>query len=115
MPNRPPKKQDTRSKGFSDEGVELDAMSRDVLRALVRNTIEQHLPDGYMDNIRFVEAEEMQLFTRIIRGLASLATKVPRSFNLNDDGDSSSRNTTEKTNPKSRRFATARVGKGCTA
>ena len=46
--------------------VELDAIPPEILRTLVRDTIEQHLPDGFMDDIRFAEAEEKRVFARMI-------------------------------------------------
>ena len=47
--------------------VELDAIPPDILRTLVRNTIEPHLPNGFMDGIRFAEAEEKRVFARMIQ------------------------------------------------
>src|SRR5262249_14445233 len=44
LPTRPTKKSDTRSKGFGDISVELDAIEPNRLRNLVQETIEQHLP-----------------------------------------------------------------------
>src|SRR5499427_4932799 len=44
LPTRPTKKTDTRSKSFGELSVELDAIAPDVLRTMVQDTIEQHLP-----------------------------------------------------------------------
>ena len=44
LPSRPTKTSDSRAKGFGDVSVELDAIDPDTLRALVRNSIEAHLP-----------------------------------------------------------------------
>src|SRR5215472_6408360 len=44
LPTRPTKASDTRSKGFGNISVELDAIDPNALRALVQETIEQHLP-----------------------------------------------------------------------
>ena len=67
LPTRPTKRTDSRSKGFSDVSVELDAIPPDILRTLVRDTIELHLPDGFMDDIKFAEAEEKRVFARMVR------------------------------------------------
>ena len=44
LPTRPTKNSDSRSKGFGDISVELDAIAPEQLRDLVRDVIEQHLP-----------------------------------------------------------------------
>jgi hypothetical protein len=44
LPTRPTKTSDSRSKGFGDISVELDAIEPHRLRALVREAIEVHLP-----------------------------------------------------------------------
>ena len=66
LSTRPTKVKDTRAKGFGDVSVELDALLPDVLRELVRDVIEQHLPEGYMDRMRFVEEEERRGFIRLV-------------------------------------------------
>ena len=67
LPARPTKQSDTRAKRFGRRfSVELDALSPDVLRALVRDTIEEHLPAGYMDSVRLVEEEERRGFVRLM-------------------------------------------------
>jgi hypothetical protein len=71
LPTRPTKQTDTRAKGFSTISVELDALPPDILRGLVRDVIEAHLPDGYMANLRFVEQEERRGFARLLRGWAN--------------------------------------------
>jgi hypothetical protein len=48
LPTRPTKTTDTRSKGFGEISVELDAIEPDQLRDLVRRCIEQHLPAGQL-------------------------------------------------------------------
>lgn len=69
LPTRPTKTSDTRSKRFGKPfSVELDAMPPEILRSLVRATIEAHLPDGHMDNVRFVEEEERRGFKRLVSG-----------------------------------------------
>ena len=46
--------------------VELDALPPEELRFLVRSVIEEHLPEGHMENIRFAEAEERQGFSQLL-------------------------------------------------
>jgi hypothetical protein len=69
LPTRPTKQTDSRAKGFSPVSVELDALPPDVLRGLVRDTIESHLPAGHMANLRFVEEEERKGLARLLRDL----------------------------------------------
>jgi hypothetical protein len=73
LPTRPTKKQDPRYKWFSEhwpEGkevsCELDAIPPDILRRLVRDIIERHLPEGWLDSIRFAEQEERRHLERMI-------------------------------------------------
>lgn len=72
LPTRPTKKKDTRSRGFGDISVELDALPPDVLRSLVQDAIEEHLPDGHMENSRFVENEEREGFKQLMEGLGTV-------------------------------------------
>lgn len=62
------KKTDTRSKGFGDISVELDAISPDNLRALVKRAIEQHLPPAEFAILQIAEDSEREL----IRGLVGM-------------------------------------------
>jgi hypothetical protein len=61
LPTRPTKKEDTRSKGFGDVSVELDAIEPDRLRALVRNAIEQHMPPEQFKVLKIAEESERDL------------------------------------------------------
>ena len=67
LPTRPTKKSDSRSRGFADYSVELDAIPPDLLRQLVRRYIERHLPQGWLDDIQIAEYEERRVFTRMMR------------------------------------------------
>jgi hypothetical protein len=66
LPLRPTKTTDTRARRFAAEhgdvggSVELDAMHPDVLRALVRSAIGQHMPAEQVEALRVVEAEERE-------------------------------------------------------
>ena len=68
LPTRPTKTSDSRSKGFGDISVELDAIPPTDLRDLVTMAIEQHLPKHQLDILKIAEAEERKL----LRGLVGL-------------------------------------------
>lgn len=66
LPTRPTKKTDTRSGGFGDESVELDAIGPDVLRALVNDTLAGCFPAGAREELqRQQEQEREQIRARI--------------------------------------------------
>ena len=73
LPTKPRKEGDKRALDVT-ETVEAEAMAADYLRALVRQAIEEHLPDGEIDAIRAAEASERE-------GLYRLAESLPGSFN----------------------------------
>jgi hypothetical protein len=52
LPTRPTKANDSRSKGFGNISVELDAIDPNALRALVQETIEQHLPPDQFEVLK---------------------------------------------------------------
>jgi hypothetical protein len=60
LPTRPTKTSDTRSKGFGDISVELDAINPDDLRDLVQEAIERHLPPEQYEVLRQAEASERE-------------------------------------------------------
>lgn len=68
LPTRPTKASDTRARRFGPVSVELDAISAQALRGLVRGAIERHLPAGRLDHLRRIEAEER----RLLHGLVGL-------------------------------------------
>ena len=72
LPTRPTKTSDTRSKGFGEISVELDAIAPDELRGLVRCVIEEHLPPEQFQVLKVAEASERQ----IIGGLVSMAKRA---------------------------------------
>ena len=49
-----------------DTSCELDAIPPDILVQLVRDTINQHLPEGWMEEIRFAESEEREWAERFL-------------------------------------------------
>ena len=46
LPTRPTKTKDPRARGFEGESVEVDAIPAQLLRAIVRDAIEQHIEPG---------------------------------------------------------------------
>jgi len=72
LPTRPTKASDSRSKGFGDISVELDAIPPDQLRALVRNSVEAHLPPAQFSVLKVAEQSERQL----IGGLVAMAKRA---------------------------------------
>jgi hypothetical protein len=66
LPTRPTKASDTRSKGFGTISVELDAIEPNQLRALVQDTIEQHLPAHEYEILKAAEASERELLASLV-------------------------------------------------
>ena len=58
LPTRPTKTTDTRSKGFGDISVELDAIPPSQLRNLVQRAIERHLPPEQYRVLKIAEESE---------------------------------------------------------
>jgi hypothetical protein len=62
LPTRPPKER----YGFS-ENVELDAMSSKVLRDLVKDAIEQHMPRSELEKLKRIEDAEKTNYLNFIK------------------------------------------------
>jgi len=60
LPTRPTKRSDSRSKNFSGESVELDAIPSRVLQNLVRNSIEKHIDREALAQTRMSERVEKE-------------------------------------------------------
>lgn len=58
LPSRPTKVTDSRAKNFEGESVELDAIPPSLLRAMVLNRIERHLPQEELKVLKVAEASE---------------------------------------------------------
>lgn len=58
LPTRPTKTTDSRSRNFEGESVEVDAIPPEVLRTLVRTSIEQHIDDELLERTRIIEQVE---------------------------------------------------------
>src|SRR5262245_43965757 len=77
LPTRPTKASDTRSKNFgSTISVELDAIDPNVLRNLVQETIEQHLPQDQFAILKAAEESEREIIARLVG--KKIARKRPR-------------------------------------
>ena len=66
LPTRPTKATDTRSKGFGDISVELDAIDPGLLRGLVQAAIEQHLPPEQYEILKVAERSEQELINGLV-------------------------------------------------
>ncbi|MBZ5623506.1 MAG: hypothetical protein LAQ69_33010 [Acidobacteriia bacterium] len=69
LPTRPTKSADSRSKSFSGESVEVDAIPPELLRHLVRGCIERHLDEDRLRLTELVEAAERETLARIVGNL----------------------------------------------
>jgi hypothetical protein len=68
LPTRPTKKSDTRSAGFGDKSVELDAIEPNVLRAMVDETLERAFPEGAREANEEQEARERDQIRELVKG-----------------------------------------------
>jgi hypothetical protein len=66
LPTRPTKKSDSRSKGFGDISVELDAIEPNRLRVIVRETIERHLPPDQLRILKVAEESERRVIRELV-------------------------------------------------
>ena len=66
LPTRPTKPSDSRSKGFGDVSVELDAIDPNTLRAIVRDAIERHLPADQLAVLQVAEASEREVMKALL-------------------------------------------------
>ena len=66
LPARPTKTSDSRSKGFGDISVELDAIEPGQLRSLVEAVIQRHLPAEQFRVLKLAEASEKKLINGLV-------------------------------------------------
>jgi len=66
LPTRPTKASDSRSKGFGEISVELDAIEPDRLRGLVETAIVRHLPPDQFRVLKAAEASERELIGALV-------------------------------------------------
>jgi hypothetical protein len=72
LPTRPTKRNDSRSKGFQGESVEVDAIPAGTLRSLVKDCIVRHVDQRALEVQRVAEESEREL-------LEMMAAKVARA------------------------------------
>ena len=65
LPTRPTKKTDTRSRGFSGESVEVDAIPPAQLRALAEECILRHIDPDALEALHLAEQSERELLLKI--------------------------------------------------
>jgi hypothetical protein len=71
LPTRPTKPTDSRSKKFGSKiSVELDAIEPDLLRDLVRQAIERHLPADQFKVLKAAEESERELIRELVGTIA---------------------------------------------
>lgn len=68
LPTRPTKTTDSRSKNFTGESVEVDAIPTRILKPLVENAIVQHIDQDVLDITRMAEESERQGLLAMARG-----------------------------------------------
>jgi hypothetical protein len=66
LPTRPTKKSDSRSRAFGDISVELAAIGPSLLRGLVKEAIEQHLPPDQFAVLKAAEDSERTLIAGLV-------------------------------------------------
>jgi hypothetical protein len=65
LPTRPTKKSDSRSKTFTGESVEVDAIPPAALKKLVSDAITQHVDQEELERLKTVEAAEKDTLKKI--------------------------------------------------
>jgi hypothetical protein len=73
LPTRPTKTSDSRSKGFGEISVELDAIKPDMLRNLVEIAIEEHLPPRQFEVLKAAEESERTIIRQLVAGFGGAA------------------------------------------
>jgi hypothetical protein len=66
LQTRPTKPSDTRSKGFGDISVELDAIDPNQLRQLVEDVIQRHMPPSRLEVLLAAERSERSILMQMI-------------------------------------------------
>jgi len=71
LPTRPTKKTDSRSKSFTGESVEVDAIPSHDLRALARECIDRHIDREVLARVQLVEKSERATLLSYARSLTA--------------------------------------------
>jgi hypothetical protein len=66
LPTRPTKTTDSRSRGFGEISVELDAIEPNRLRLLVEEVIQRHLPPDQFATLKAAEDSERALIAGLV-------------------------------------------------
>jgi hypothetical protein len=66
LPSRPTKATDTRAKNFGPISVELDAIEPSVLRNIVSDAIEAHLPKHQFATLKAAEESEREVIAQLV-------------------------------------------------
>jgi hypothetical protein len=69
LPGRPPKASDSRAKNFEGDSVEAEAIEPELLRAIVRSAIEQHIDQWQLMNTRAIEQAELRSLNQMIENV----------------------------------------------
>lgn len=70
LPTRPTKHTDSRSRNFTGESVEVDAIPATILRQLVNDAITQHIDPDRLRITRRVEQSERDMLLSMVGGAA---------------------------------------------
>jgi hypothetical protein len=70
LPTRPTKLTDSRSKNFTGDSVEVDAIPPGLLRGLVRSCIEHHIDKDALQRTKLVEQQERQTLENIYKHMS---------------------------------------------
>lgn len=66
LPTRPTKKTDSRAKNFGDISVELDAIEPRLLRQLIGDVLNEHLPSHQLRVLKAAEESERDLIASLV-------------------------------------------------
>jgi hypothetical protein len=77
LPTRPTKKTDTRSKNFGAISVELDAIEPNMLRGLVEEVIQRHLPPDQFAILKTAEESEREQIAGLVLGMTPGPERAP--------------------------------------
>ena len=71
LPTRPAKRASVADQRWPyDFAAELDAIPPDTIRAMVKEAIENHLPQWHLKQLKAIEAEERETLMRFIGKVA---------------------------------------------
>ena len=77
LPTRPTKTSDSRSKGFSGESVEVDAIEPKELRRILRTCITRHLSQEAIDANERTQQLELESLETVLQGWREMQMEQP--------------------------------------